>query len=1720
MTEQASAKHARLTKEGYLPWLAGVHARLRADENGGRAFRSLAAPLVDHQLFYALNASGKVNHDKDDGSLSEAIRANTDVRDLHLFAKYFANVARSQAPPAAPNPVAPSWWPSPGRAVYDFLRNKFQGISPDDVAKHRQRLLALHINRFGGNVVKFSERYEILSSTYATAASSAGQELTAFNTDMTTHLVNMFFAYDRLIYDYTCKKHRHEAEKDPDKFLADVLEDYEASAPSEEGKHDTRASVLAVGVADNDVLAAVNALTSRLDAMGPSKPPRRAPADRSPEDKDLFDRCVAANVCYKNMKGRCHFGAKCKRSHSALPPAAHATVTQLPELTLLTISVENLDHRNPPPRSLVDFFPRHPAWDEAWYADRTMCLPFESSKSIDSHEDFIPQSAKSDCSKFLQRTPPLSNVLERGEGLCTQSVPAIVSEGAWKLVPPRRRPVRKASAALILPADRTIYSCLDHDCNDVHDAMDDYDYNDVYATDDHSYEHKHDRCVIHGTSDMMETWAPSHDNDHETVDEHECASKALPSVTGDQPVPAAAAPPNRRKLPYSMISELDAYMEYIDIRRYHNQHYKVRQAHSSAWYKTMGALTGLGSVQYMRLMCEIPAFSYISSLRQCKRNRESPSASQRYAWMLQGPPSICVVADTDRTTNPEYFVVDTGANGIVVGASGMKGLFGSLSGFTSTPHAHIASNAHHDKVSGTATVSGRFFGRKCGVSMPARFPVLLCPSSRWNVIPPHLIPGFVSANINPDGSIVINAQGVTLCTLCYQGLHVLRLAPANNVSVLTSASLVVQPPASPTLVRLHEQLAHVAPSTIHRLVRLGAIRCPDEATKKQLLATTSVDCKHCALASNARQRVKEIGHGPSPGDSGLWSSDFYGPLVKSAGGNRYGSVWASHHTGLVLVGFHKQKSDGVPWFMEHLADFEQVAGGITTLRTDNGELASKQMETFCATQGISRQLTAPHSSFQNGRAEREIRTLRAHAGASLSRSGLPASFWANAVRHCVYVQNRLPKATTSSAYQRAFGSAPTLRFVHPFGCLALSRVPHPVKSRLATRSRQAIHLGPAEQTKDAFHIVHLDTRSVAVSRDLVFFDAEFPYNLDSKPTQPLSNAGNGPSEAPESSLPAHVLAGNPYAVLHDLDSDSVALRRSARVTAAPAPFDPSALTAQKNHDKQRAVNVNIAAKQEEQEEQKQEEQPPAVDPDVPLSAQGALASVEAPRWIEAIRSELASHRINGTWTPSTPPAGVNIVPSKWVFKVKYDEHGEVSRFKARLVAKGFRQQYHGDTFAPTLRSATFRTVCALACQYSFALHQLDVTCAFLEPSLEEEIYMQLPEQDLINKHVPDYASSKVVLLKKALYGLVNSPRLWFKSLSSSLEDLGFSQTHSDPCLWIKVRDGRVASFIAFFVDDCACAAPPEEIDALKSSLQQRYRMTDGGPISWFLGVRLRHDISGGKIALDQGTTVTKLLGDYNMLSCKIVSTPSTGTLPPSTKEPHESMQDKPYRALVGSLLYLLFTRPDIAYAVNQLTRHLNNPSLDHWLAAKWVLRYLRGTTNFGLEYSRSDSPALVGFSDADFAADITTRRSTSGFVFTMNGTAVSWKTKLQPSVSLSTCEAELIALAYCLQEGIWLRRLVHELLLLDQGEPIVLHEDNQGTIALVQNHRFSERSKHVDIRYFFIREHLSSGSFTVEYCPTQHMTADIFTKALPRVAFQHLRAKLGLKDFSAKVNRR
>jgi len=294
-----------------------------------------------------------------------------------------------------------------------------------------------------------------------------------------------------------------------------------------------------------------------------------------------------------------------------------------------------------------------------------------------------------------------------------------------------------------------------------------------------------------------------------------------------------------------------------------------------------------------------------------------------------------------------------------------------------------------------------------------------------------------------------------------------------------------------------------------------------------------------------------------------------------------------------------------------------------------------------------------------------------------------------------------------------------------------------------------------------------------------------------------------------------------------------------------------------------------------------------------------------------------------------------------------------------------------------------------------------------------------------------------------------------------------------------------------------------------------YDVKDLGNVSNFLGIDIKQCSDGFWIG--QSSYCKKFLNDFNMSECKPVNTPLENNKLPKSNDTDclNANMKHTYNSCIGGLLYLsVRTRPDICYAVNYLSQFNSAPSEQHWTAVKRVLRYLKGTMNFGILYTRNQSN-VVGYSDADFAGDINGRRSCSGFVFILSGGAISWGSKKQSSVALSTAESEYVALCLASQEAVWLRRLVSELC--DNSvicEPIVIFEDNQSTISISKNYIITNKIKHVDIKLHFIKELIGRKELIVKYCPTNLMIADIFTKPLEKIKFVKFRKLLGITELT------
>ena len=518
----------------------------------------------------------------------------------------------------------------------------------------------------------------------------------------------------------------------------------------------------------------------------------------------------------------------------------------------------------------------------------------------------------------------------------------------------------------------------------------------------------------------------------------------------------------------------------------------------------------------------------------------------------------------------------------------------------------------------------------------------------------------------------------------------------------------------------------------------------------------------------------------------------------------------------------------------------------------------------------------------------------------------------------------------------------------------------------------------------------------------------------------------------------------------------------------------------------------------------------------PRTYREAVRSPHRAKWERAMQEELDSIKDNDTFSLVPLPAGRHAIGCKWVFKIKRHADGSVERYKARLVAKGYSQLYGIDfteTFAPVVRFSSLRAILAIAAAADYEIHQMDVKTAFLNGDLDEDIYMQQPDGYRADGDQVDY----VWKLNKSLYGSKQAGRAWNKKMDVALVELGFHALHSDCCVYIK-RAASTVVFVLVYVDDLLLVTnDTTELKATKAALSGRFDMKDMGEAHFILGVQIRRDRARRQLYLSQQEYVRTILKRFNMEDCKPVASPmATGVKllknDPADAASTEGMANIPYASAVGALMYAaLATRPDIAYAVTALCQFMANPAVSHWNAAKRVFRYLQGTQEHALVYGGhggKDQP-LYGYSDSDWGNDVNDRRSVTGWVFFLHDGAVSWQSHKQPTVALSSVEAEYMATTQATREAVWWRAFLTEL-----GMPpaaaTTIHSDSQGAIALGKNPEHHKRTKHIDIQHHYVREQVATGSVALSYIGTEDMVADVLTKPLAADRHAALAAQMGV----------
>nr|GEZ50198.1 retrovirus-related Pol polyprotein from transposon TNT 1-94 [Tanacetum cinerariifolium] len=463
---------------------------------------------------------------------------------------------------------------------------------------------------------------------------------------------------------------------------------------------------------------------------------------------------------------------------------------------------------------------------------------------------------------------------------------------------------------------------------------------------------------------------------------------------------------------------------------------------------------------------------------------------------------------------------------------------------------------------------------------------------------------------------------------------------------------------------------------------------------------------------------------------------------------------------------------------------------------------------------------------------------------------------------------------------------------------------------------------------------------------------------------------------------------------------------------------------------------------------------------------------------------------------------VMIIALKWIYMVKLDEYGDVLKNKAWLVAKGYRQEEGIDfeeSFASVAHIEAFRIFIANAASKNMTIYQMDVKTAFLNDELKEEVYVSQPEGFVDPDH-----PTHVYRLKKALYGLKQAPRVWYNTLTRFLLDNKFSKGAVDPTLFTR-KIGKHILLVQIYVDDIIFASTdPKAFDMFSNEMSLKFQMSMMGYMLFFLGLQVSQ--SPGGIFINQSKFALEILKKFGMDSCDSVDTPMVDRLKLDEDPLGIPVDQTRFRSMVGSLMYLIASRPNLVFAVCMCARYQAKPTKKHIEALKWVFWYLKGTINWGLWYPKDTTMALTAYADADHAGCQDTRISTSGSAQFLGDKLVSWSSKKQKSIVISTTEVKYIAMSGCCAQILWMRSQ-----LTDYGfdfNKIPLYCDNRSAIALCCNNVQHFRSKHIDIRHHFIREQVKRGVVELYFVTMDNQLADIFTKALPRQRFKFILPRL------------
>ncbi|GJU45283.1 retrovirus-related pol polyprotein from transposon TNT 1-94 [Tanacetum coccineum] len=812
----------------------------------------------------------------------------------------------------------------------------------------------------------------------------------------------------------------------------------------------------------------------------------------------------------------------------------------------------------------------------------------------------------------------------------------------------------------------------------------------------------------------------------------------------------------------------------------------------------------------------------------------------------------------------------------------------------------------------------------------------------------------------------------------------------------------------------------------------------------------------------------------------LLHMDLFGPsAVQSYKGNFYTLVIVDDYSRYTWTRFLKHKNEDFDHF-EILSKKIQVQKGclIISIRTGHGREFDDEVQfgAFCDANGITHNFLAPRTPQSNRVVERKNRTLQEMARTMLNEQSIPQKIWCNAVDTSTYILNRIliRPFLGKTPYELFKGKKPSLEHFKVFGskCFILNTKDYLTK--FDPKSTEGVFLGYSPNSK-AYIVLNKETMKVEESLNVKFDETPPPKSSPLVDDDILEND-----------------------IIEDQDKD-LEIKENE-----PLNKEISNIKSSKDHPLETVIG-NLNERTLRSQVQNQSNFFCFVSSVEPKNIKEAIQDES---WTMAMQEELNQFKTNDVWSLVPPPKNQTIIGTK-VFKNKLDKNGIVSRNKARLVAQGYNQQERIDfdeTYAHVARLESIRILLAYTCAHDFKLFQMDVKSSFLNGFINEEVYVAQP-LGFVDFEKPNH----IFKLKKALYGLKQAPKAWYDRLKTFLLDYLYTMGLVDNTLFTKKRNSHII-IVQIYVDDIVFGSTCQELcDDFSKIMHDEFEMSMMGELNFFLGLQSKQLEDG--IFFNQSKYVKEMLKKFSLEDSKPIKTHMSSETKLTRDEDGEPIDDAKYRGMIGSLLYLTASRPDIMFSVCLCACFQEAPKTSHLESVKRIFRYIKGTSHLGLWYPKGTGLKTIIYADSDHAGDYVNRKNTSGICTFVGCCLTSWFSKKQTTLAISTTEAEYVSAEKACQQALWMKQALVDYDIKLDDIPVLC--DNKGAIDLSKNHVLLSRTKHIEIRHHFLRENVQKGNITIEKVNSEDNIADILTKPLKREPFNLLRLGLGLMEPNA-----